>query len=62
MGADTTVTTDSNGNDIIRINAPEISTEKSCDTCARRETCTKVIGVIWGYCVTDYKPIERANQ
>lgn len=60
-GANPTVTTDKNGNSYIKVNAPEI-TARTCETCARREACTKDIGVIWGYCVTDYKPQEGANQ
>ena len=59
-GASPTVTTDSNGNAKIKVNAPEITPEKSCDTCARRATCKKEIGVIWGFCNTDYMP--EVNQ
>ena len=52
MGATPTVTTDSDGNDIIKINAPTV---KSCETCVNRETCTKTIGNMFGYCNIDYK-------
>lgn len=31
-----------------------IFTEKSCDTCAKRGTCKKHIGIQFGYCNNDY--------
>ena len=54
MGAKPTGTKDDQGNDIIKVNAPEI-TAKSCETCARRETCTRDTGIVYGFCNTDYK-------
>lgn len=39
----------------IRINAPEIKTGGTCAECARRDTCKKSIGALFGYCVTDFK-------
>lgn len=27
---------------------------KSCSTCARREECLKLIGLLFGYCEIDY--------
>ena len=39
-----------NGN--IKINAPAVN--KKCETCARRETCKKSMGAMFGYCTTDY--------
>ena len=38
----------------IKINAPEIDITKSCDTCAKRGTCSKDMGNLFGYCNTDY--------
>lgn len=43
----------------IKVNAPAI---KSCDTCAKRDTCKKDIGFMYNHCNTDYEPIERAKQ
>jgi hypothetical protein len=43
----------------IKVNAPEIKSAKSCDTCAKRGTCTKQIGIIFGFCNVDY---ERASN
>lgn len=31
----------------------------NCNACAKRETCRKDIGIIWGFCNTDYQPDER---
>lgn len=28
----------------------------TCETCAKRETCTKTIGTLAGFCNTDYQP------
>lgn len=28
----------------------------SCDICAKRQTCKKSIGAIWGYCKNDFTP------
>lgn len=30
-----------------------------CESCAKRETCTKDIGIIFGFCNTDYEPKEN---
>ena len=38
----------------IKVNAPEIKTVKSCDTCAKRGTCSKDMGNLFGYCNNDY--------
>lgn len=27
-----------------------------CESCAKRETCKKDIGFIWGFCNTDFVP------
>lgn len=55
-GCKPAATVNKNGETVIKVNAPEISAEKSCDTCAQRATCKKDIGVIWGFCNTDYEP------
>lgn len=34
----------------------------NCDTCAKKETCTKDIGFIWGFCNTDYKPMKKEKK
>lgn len=26
-----------------------------CDNCAKRNECSKPIGIIWGFCNTDYE-------
>ena len=28
----------------------------SCETCAKKETCKKDVGFIFGFCKTDYVP------
>ena len=28
----------------------------NCENCAKRETCHKDIGFIWGFCNTDFEP------
>ena len=30
--------------------------EKSCETCKKANSCNKTIGIIWGFCNTDYEP------
>lgn len=30
----------------------------NCETCAKRKTCTKDIGIIFGFCNTDYEPVK----
>ena len=34
----------------------------TCETCQNRETCRKVIGTIFGFCKTDYAPIEKEKE
>lgn len=33
-----------------------------CETCAKRENCRKDIGIIWGFCNTDYEPENEEEQ
>lgn len=59
MGATPAATTDGNGNDVIKINAPEpvaTVTGGTCDKCARRDTCNKLFGHMFGYCNADFVP------
>ena len=42
----------------LKINAPDLNTEKTCETCANLKSCKKTIGVVWGFCNTDYIPKE----
>ena len=62
MGAAPTVTTDDAGNDVIKINAPEPVAGGNCDKCARRDTCKKSFGHMFGYCNTDFIPGEGAQK
>ena len=32
---------------------------KACKTCAKQATCKKDIGFLFGYCETDYDPINK---
>ena len=41
----------------VKVNAPAV--EKSCDLCAKRNSCSKTIGVIWGFCNADFEPTEE---
>jgi hypothetical protein len=52
-GCKPAATVKANGDTIIKVNAP-IHNKPSCDTCDRRETCTKTIGNLYGFCNTDY--------
>lgn len=36
--------------------------EKSCETCKNAKSCHKTIGVIWGFCLTDYEPQPTAPK
>lgn len=36
--------------------------EKTCETCAKAETCHKLIGIVWGFCEADYQPKEREAE
>lgn len=36
--------------------------EKACETCAKAETCHKFIGIVWGFCETDYQPKEQEAE
>lgn len=38
--------------------------EKSgyCETCAHRETCRKTVGIMFGFCNTDYEPEKEATE
>lgn len=40
----------------------EVIIEGYCETCKHKETCTKDIGFIWGFCETGYEPIEKENE
>lgn len=31
--------------------------KKTCENCAKRETCSKDIGNLFGFCNTDFEPI-----
>ena len=33
-----------------------------CENCKHIDTCTKDIGIIWGFCNTDYEPKEVNNE
>ena len=33
-----------------------------CETCAKRETCTKDIGILFGFCYHDYEPMEHEQE
>lgn len=33
-----------------------------CERCAKRENCKKDIGIIWGFCNTDYVPEKKENE
>ena len=46
----------------LKINAPGLNTEKTCETCANLASCKKQIGIIWGFCNVDYVPAEGAKQ
>ncbi len=30
--------------------------KKECNTCVHNDQCKKTIGIIWGFCNTDYEP------
>lgn len=30
----------------------------TCESCAKRATCRKDIGIIWGFCKVDYVPTD----
>ena len=32
-----------------------------CENCKHERTCTKDIGIIWGFCNTDYEPKEATK-
>ena len=32
--------------------------EKTCENCAKSETCKKFIGTVWGFCEADFEPKE----
>lgn len=34
----------------------------NCENCAKAETCRKDIGIIWGFCNTDYEPLPQKNE
>ena len=34
----------------------------NCENCARRETCKKAIGIIAGFCNTDFAPVEKSRE
>jgi hypothetical protein len=34
----------------------------NCENCARRETCKKEIGIIWGFCNADFVPVEKSRD
>jgi hypothetical protein len=52
-GCKPAATVKSNGDRIIQVNAPAAD-KPTCETCERRETCTKTVGNIYGFCKTDY--------
>ena len=31
----------------------------ACENCANSETCRKDIGIIWGFCNTDFEPKNK---
>lgn len=34
----------------------------NCENCAKAKTCRKDIGIIWGFCNTDYEPLEDEDE
>lgn len=62
MGAKPIATTNGNTT-VIKVNAPNLNkVEKSCETCKNLANCKKEIGIIWGFCNTDYIPKEESNE
>lgn len=35
--------------------------KKTCENCAKVETCKKDIGIIWGFCNTDFQPKKKED-
>ena len=33
-----------------------------CENCAKRDSCRKEIGIIWGFCNTDFEPKQEGEQ
>lgn len=33
-----------------------------CENCAKLETCCKDIGIIWGFCNTDFEPRKETEH
>lgn len=58
IGARPETITRPDGETVVKVNAPTVD-GKTCETCARRETCTKTTGVIFGFCNTDYIREDR---
>lgn len=36
--------------------------EKTCENCAKSETCKKFIGIVWGFCEADFEPKEITDD
>ena len=36
--------------------------EKSCETCAKRDDCKRIVGIMFGFCETDYVPEKKQNR
>jgi len=36
--------------------------EGNCETCAKRGACKKDIGIIFGFCVTEYEPEQKKEN
>lgn len=33
-----------------------------CENCANRKNCTKMIGIVWGWCATDFVPKKKGEK
>ena len=33
-----------------------------CENCKKAESCTKYIGVVYGFCSTDYEPKKKEKK
>lgn len=33
-----------------------------CENCKKMNECKKTIGVIWGFCNTDFEPKDEVNE
>ena len=62
MGANPQQVTRPDGSTEIKVNAPKITEKRTCETCARFSTCNKQIGIIYGFCNSNYIPAEDRNQ